>query len=218
MAARIHAIDGGTYFHKEALQGARYRGCFERLVDLRGLPDADLRDCDVLVVPCRSHPGKLRAASGRIGEFLQAGGTVVAMGETQPHTWLPGVQWQWQPTNFWWWKEKGADPGYVVPDPGHPLFSFITLADATWHYHGVLAPQAGARSLIELEGGGGSLLYEDLVSSPGRIVATTLDPFFHHGSHFMPTTTHFLDGFLQWLASLERRASPLQPHQKTAPC
>lgn len=136
---------------------------------------------------------------------------MVAMGETQPHTWLSGVRWDWRPTNFWWWKQQGADPGYVVGDPLHPLFSFVTLADATWHYHGVLTPPIGARSLIELENGAGCLLYEDLVSTPGRLVVTTLDPFFHHGSHFMPTATRFLDGFLPWLASLERRASSTFP-------
>lgn len=206
MTARIYALDGGTYFHKEALSGPRYRHHFTRLIDLRTLPEADLSGCDVLIVTCRSHPGKLRAASTVLAAFLNAGGTVVAMGETQPHTWLPGVQWSYRPTNFWWWMEKDADPGYVAPEAMHPLFSHITLADATWHYHGVLTPPAGARSLIELEDGGGSLLYEDTVSSPGRMIVTTLDPFFHHGSHFMPTTTRFLDGFLPWLAKLERCA------------
>lgn len=204
MKARIYALDGGTYFHKEALSGPRYRHHFTRLIDLRQLADADLSKCDVLLVTCRSHPGKLRAASAVFAGFLQAGGTVVAMGETQSHTWLHGVRWSYRPTNFWWWKEKGADPGYVAPDPAHPLFSHILLADAIWHYHGVLEPPAGARSLIELEGGG-SLLYEDMESSAGRVVVTTLDPFFHHGSHFMPTTTRFLDGFLPWLETLTRR-------------
>jgi hypothetical protein len=31
------------------------------------------------------------------------------------------------------------------------------------------------------------------------VLATTLDPCYHHGSHFMPATTHFLKGFLAWL-------------------
>lgn len=205
MSARIYAIDGGTYFHKESLHGPRYRSYFERLIDLRTLQEVDLSACDVLLVTCRSHPGKLRAARGVLADFLATGGTLVAMGETQSHTWLPGVQWSYRPTNFWWWLEKGADPGYVVPEPAHPLFSYITLADATWHYHGVLTPPAGAHSLVELEKRGGTLLYEDTVSSAGRMIVTTLDPFYHHGSHFMPATTRFLDGFLPWLATLERR-------------
>jgi hypothetical protein len=30
-------------------------------------------------------------------------------------------------------------------------------------------------------------------------ILTSLDPFFHHGSHFMPATTRFPDGFLPWM-------------------
>jgi hypothetical protein len=208
MTARICAVDGGTYYHHEALHGTRYRGWFDRLIDLRRLPQAELTDCDVLVVTCRSHPGPLRAARERFARFLAAGGTVVAMGETQSHTWLPRVSWSHRPTNFWWWLERGASPGYVVAAPAHPLFRHLTLADATWHYHGVFAPPAGATALITLEADGGCLLYEDEVSTAGRMIVTSLDPFYHHGSHFMPATTRFLDGFLPWLASLQRRALP----------
>jgi len=37
------------------------------------------------------------------------------------------------------------------------------------------------------------------VTTGGQMILTTLDPFYHHGSHFMPATTRFLDGFLPWL-------------------
>jgi hypothetical protein len=208
MNARICALDGGTYYHKEALRGPRYREWFHRLIDLRTLPDAALSGCDVLVVTCRSHPGRLRAARDLFARFLAGGGTVVAMSETQSHTWLPNVRWTHRPTNFWWWLERGADPGYLVAAPEHSLFRHITLADATWHYHGVFAPPSGATPLIALVRDGGCLLYEDEVSTAGRMIVTSLDPFYHHGSHFMPTTTRFLDGFLPWLASLERRVVP----------
>jgi hypothetical protein len=30
---------------------------------------------------------------------------------------------------------------------------------------------------------------------------STLDPLSHFGSHFMPATERFLDGFLPWLAA-----------------
>jgi hypothetical protein len=75
----------------------------------------------------------------------------------------------------------------------------MTLADATWHFHGYFAPPPGARSLIDLVGGG-SILYDDTESYGGRAIVTSLDPFYHHGSHFMPATTRFLDRFLSWLA------------------
>ena len=45
----------------------------------------------------------------------------------------------------------------------------------------------------------GSIFYEDTVSTSGRLLITSLDPMYHHGSHFMPATTRFLDGFLPYL-------------------
>lgn len=213
MTARLFALDGGTYYHKEALRGPRYARYFSALIDLRTLPDVDLSNCDVLIVTCRSHPAKLRASRTLFADFLGKGGTVVAMGETQSHTWLPGVQWSYRPANFWWWLDKSADHGYITSAPEHPLFGYISLADTIWHYHGILTPPPGAQSLIDLESGG-SLLYQDETSAAGRMIVTTLDPFFHHGSHFMPATTRFLDGFLPWLAQLAL-AKPARHHHPT---
>lgn len=206
MTARIFAIDGGTYFHHHALRGPRYRDCFDRLIDIRVLLEADLAQCDVLVVTCRSHPGKLREARATFERFLAHGGTVVAMGETQSHTWLPGFEWSYRPTNFWWWREPGAEAGYETRSPTHAFFTHLKLADTVWHYHGVLQPPAHAQRLIDLQHDAGCLLFEDTVTTAGRMIVTTLDPFFHHGSHFMPATTRFLDGFMPWLATLQRRA------------
>ena len=59
-------------------------------------------------------------------------------------------------------------------------------------------PPPGARSVID-KLGQGSILYEDCVSTPGRMLVTSLDPCYHHGSYFMPATTRFLRGFLPWL-------------------
>lgn len=39
----------------------------------------------------------------------------------------------------------------------------------------------------------------------GRLVVTSLDPFYHHGSHFMPATTRFLDRFLPNLVAWTRQ-------------
>lgn len=203
MTARIFAIDGGTYFHHHALHGPRYRDCFDRLIDIRALCEVDLAQCDVLVVTCRSHPGKLREAREVFQRFLAQGGTLVAMGETQSHTWLPGFEWTYKSTNFWWWREPGADAGYTTRAPAHAFFRHLKLEDTVWHYHGVLHPPAHAVRLLELQHERGCLLFEDTATTAGRMVVTTLDPFFHHGSYFMPATTRFLDGFMPWLASLE---------------
>jgi hypothetical protein len=49
----------------------------------------------------------------------------------------------------------------------------------------------------------GALLIDDTSSyAPGRLIAMTLDPCYHHGSHFMPATTTFLNGFLPALRDL----------------
>ncbi|MFF8581915.1 iron chelate uptake ABC transporter family permease subunit [Streptomyces albidoflavus] len=42
------------------------------------------------------------------------------------------------------------------------------------------------------------LLYEDRVSTPGRLLVTTMDPVYHHGSRFMPGATQLLLGLLRW--------------------
>ncbi len=82
--------------------------------------------------------------------------------------------------------------------PEHGLFRHISLDDATWHRHGTLAVPEGAVSLIDAVEGG-SVLYDDSSSGPGRRIVSTLDPCYHHGSYFMPSTTRFLHGFLPWL-------------------
>lgn len=57
---------------------------------------------------------------------------------------------------------------------------------------------AGATSFVDARGLG-SVLYVDTVTPQGTLVVAALDPFYHHGSYFMPATTRFLDGFLPWL-------------------
>jgi hypothetical protein len=37
-------------------------------------------------------------------------------------------------------------------------------------------------------------------------MVATLDPFYHHGSFFVPATTRFLDGFLAWTDAEFRRS------------
>lgn len=194
----IAVIDGGTYYHHRALYGERYRGYFSEILYVRDLQHTSLDAFAAVVVPDRLHPGPLIAAREQLGSYLAQGGTVAAFGESQAHTWLPGVVWSYRPTNFWWWKTPGASLGLSVVVPEHPLFQYISLKDATWHVHGVFTPPPGATTLIGVEGDG-TLLYEDTVSTAGRMVISSLDPFYHYGSYFMPATMRFLDGFLAWL-------------------
>ena len=199
---RIAALDAGTYYHHRSLYEERYRGFFDAIIYAPELASAALDDIDVLIVSCRTDPSVLVPQKETIARFLESGKTVVAMGSTGPQQWLPAIDWTDMPTNFWWWKEGGS-LGLQVEADEHPLFTHISLQDATWHYHGQYAPPAGAVSLIGVEDGG-SILYEDRVTTRGCMLVTALDPMYHHGSHFLPATTRFLDGFLPFLRETHR--------------
>ncbi|MBJ3776017.1 hypothetical protein [Acuticoccus mangrovi] len=203
---RLTALDAGTYYHHRTLYGLRFRDAFDRILYVRDLPRADLSDTDVLFVTCRTDPSVLVPNRAVFDAFLARGGTVVAMGSTGAHAWLPSVRWTDTATNFWWWKEGGSlDLHAVAPD--HPFFGHVPLQDAIWHHHGFYDVPEGATSLIDV-GDYGSVLYVDAVSSPGTMIVTALDPCYHHGSYFMPATTRFLDGFLPWLKAGQLVAEP----------
>lgn len=194
---RLAALYGGSFQHHQSFAEPRYRRWFSEIVYLPDLPRVDLARFDGLWITERLHRRRLRLAADQINAYLSGGGTVIAFGE-QEDPWLPGVRWEHRPTNFWWWREAGARSGLVVAQPEHGLFRRLSLADATWHQHGVFHPPAGADTLIATEDGA-AVLYIDRVSTPGTLLATTLDPMFHFGSFFMPATERFLDRFLPWV-------------------
>lgn len=194
----VAALDAGTYYHHRTLHTPDLVPYIDRSVYIRELDDAALQACDALIVSCRTHPDLLVPHKDRFARFLATGKTLVAMGETHAERWLDGVQWTPSEVNFWWWKTPGADSGLRLMAPDHPLFASLTLADATWHQHGTFTPPPGAQSLID-KVGAGSVLYEDQHSTPGRLIVTSLDPMYHHGSYFMPASSRFLRGFLPWL-------------------
>jgi hypothetical protein len=197
-------LDGGTFFHHAAIHGERYRELFDRAIYMPELTPAHLDGTKWLIVPDRIHPDLLRARRDILIDFARAGGTLVVFGENQAETWLPGVSWTPRPTNFWWWLDKNAQPEQRLVMPDHELFEAVPFADTIWHFHGLLNPPSGAQTLIDVppdadnSDEGGALLYDDRVTTAGRLIVATLDPFYHHGSNFMPATTKFLDGFLPW--------------------
>jgi len=62
-------------------------------------------------------------------------------------------------------------------------------------------PWSTARALgLDLRAAGRRNDAGDLPRGRSRAVrGHRLDPFFHHGTYFMPAATRFLDGFLPWL-------------------
>lgn len=197
----LAALYGGAAPHHQALHDEPQRRWIDEIIYLPEAPDADLAAHAGLLVPERLHRGLLHAAAPAIRALLERGGTVVAFGP-QPTTWLPGLRWEHRPTNFWWWREPGGSSGLVAAQPDDEFFRHVPLADATWHFHGVLYPPEGAQTLISSEDGH-AILYVDEVSTAGTLVVTTLDPLYHVGSFFMPAAARFLSRFLPWL--VERR-------------
>ena len=168
--------------------------------DLAGSPQL-LDDADVLVVSDRLRPHLLEQSSEPILDVARRGGTLVVFAENGSESWLPGARGERRPTVFWWWR-TGEDHGLrrnPAPHPAHELFPDRALV---WHIHGVLTPPPGAVSLMDRVHPDGSLdgsvFYIDEASTPGRILATTMDPVYHHGSGFMPGATQLLYRALYW--------------------
>ncbi len=194
----ILAINPGAYYHLESLEGQRYAHYFDKLVRPEELGAIDLSSFDVVLVPCRTPADRMLPHADQLKAYLDQGGTVIATGESDQHLWLPGIHFTPQPTNWWWWLTPGADLGVRIAAPQHGLFQHLGQGDLSWHLHGWFDAPVGAQ-VLAVNGAGQPILYIDEVTTRGRMVITSLDPFFHHGSHFMPATTRFLDGFLPWM-------------------
>jgi hypothetical protein len=193
---RIVAPTCGTHYHIRSLEASRYTGAFDVICEPEKLGDV-LRPDDLLWVPCRTPARRMIDQKDVVARHLKAGGTVVALGESHSELWLPAVDFTGTATNWWWWLVPNADLGACVTDAakGAPLMSGIGKKEVTWHLHGWFRPPEGAE-VLALDGEGRAILYIDEVSTPGRMIISSLDPMFHHGSHFMPTTTRFLDRFV----------------------
>ncbi len=100
-------------------------------------------------------------------------------------------------TDFAWWLEPGADLGVTIAAPDHPLMRGMARSDLTWHLHGHFEEPEGAEVLARDREGRSILQVETRFG--GRLLLTSLDPTYHHGSGFMPSTTRFLDRFLPGL-------------------
>ncbi|WP_022724163.1 hypothetical protein [Rhodopseudomonas sp. B29] len=200
----VAVLDSGTYYHHEAIFGERFRDRFDRVIYTPALTSADLAEPTLLIVPDRTNPALLRQHQPLLTDYLGRGRTLVVLGECEAETWAPGVRTAGRPTNFWWWLDPTQKPPHQFVAPEHEMFGYIAPESTIWHIHGVLFPPAGAQPLVAVpedrngRDPAGVLLYDDRVTTPGRLVVSMLDPFYHHGSRFMPAATRFLDGLLRW--------------------
>lgn len=172
-----------------------------REVYLPDLQPGDLDDVDGLIVADRINLGLLHRHGPQLLSVAERGGAVAVFGENSVHTWMPGVQWEERPTNFWWWR-TGEDHGMRVCNEQDPAWQFFATGALVWHHHGILTPPAGAVPLVSVEEDGkdvGCIAYVDRVSTPGEILVTTPDPCFHHGAGFMKGATQLLYSTVRWL-------------------
>lgn len=191
----LAALHSGAAYHCDVFEMPRYADYFDSLIRPEALDLAALDGVTTLIVPCRTHPQRVRPHWPLLQAFLGRGGTLIAMGETFQNEWIPGVRFHGLETNYWWWLEEGADLGMEVARPDHPLLAGFTKRHVTWHQHGWFDLPDGAEALI-VDRDGHAHAYVDTASFGGTLFVTSLDPFYHHGSGFMPSTTLFLDAFL----------------------
>lgn len=203
---RLGFLHGGSFSQLTTLADPAVQVWRPRDLYLPDTTEDDFDDLDTLVVSDRLHPRLLAEAVPRVLKVAERGGTVVVLGENGDCGWIPGLR-GFRPaeTNFWWWRTPGGDNGVRRSGDGHEAWDHLTERSVRWHYHGLLEPPPGATVLayteLEQEGDPATrqvLLYEDRVSTPGRLIVTTMDPVYHHGSRFMPGATQLLFGLLRW--------------------
>ncbi|NYV75157.1 hypothetical protein [Streptomyces sp. UH6] len=204
-------LHGGAFHQLATLADPAVRVWRPREIYLPEAGPEDFDDLDTLIVSDRLHPGLLARTAPLLLRVAERGGTVVVLGENDVAGWLPGLR-ALRPaeTNFWWWRTDG-DNGVRRAADGHEAWDHLTERAVRWHYHGLLEPPAGATVLactdLERDGDPATrqvLLYEDRVSTPGRLIVTTMDPVYHHGSRFMPGATQLLYGLLRWTCTGRR--------------
>lgn len=199
--SRIVFVHGGTHAQLATLADPALAPYRLEPVHVRALDAAALAEADIVVVSDRLRPDLLIPRSAPLLACLDRGATVVVFGENSVGDWLPGVTEEARPTVFWWWR-TGEDHRIRPQAPEHSAWAHFSPRSVIWHYHGVLAPPATAVSLVDLETPDGerdgSLLYVDEHATPGRLLVTTMDPVYHHGSGFMPGATQLLYSAMHW--------------------
>lgn len=200
-------ITGGGAFHAHFFsnKNAKYADFFQYRCHFLDLSCIDFDDFDYIVIASRLNTNHLGAYKQKFLDYLNSGGHIVSFGEIDGD-YLPNIIWKDYPVNFWWWLIDGADmPLYAIDSDGTKqskrtksgLFSTIDVNVAKWHCHGAFYPPKNATQILinELDE---AIIYKDN-SFKGNLYITSLDPDFHLGQGFMPTTEPFFDAFMKWV-------------------
>lgn len=210
---KIGFIHAGSFYHLACLVDPALRAWNVQDCYAPELGDGELFGFDALLLADRQHPDTMKKLAPQLLDYLSLKGRRLYIGgENQVDRWLPGVRAEARETNYWSWR-TGEDAGQRVRNADHFMWDYFSQESLVWHYHGVLFPPPGAVSLAGLEEGldnEGSLLYYDGQSHQAELVATTMDPTYHHGSGFMIGATQLLYRVVRWLAAADapRQGSP----------
>ena len=215
-------ITGGIAFHQKFFKNknSKYEKMFDKRVYVADMEDFCFEDYDYVVIASSLNTRFLAPYKEKILDYLKKGGHIVSLGDSNQE-YLPNIKWLNYPTNFWWWRVEGADmPLYAVEslDGGETyikqtektekgLFSKINVSVAKWHCHGAFLPPENSESILVNEMDE-AIIYKDK-NFAGNLYVMSLDPDYHFGQGFMPTTEPFFDALMSWIEEdiLESKAS-----------
>lgn len=196
---RIAYIHWGNSWQLRSFQD--FRHYLDDLIYIHDLPKIDLTAYAAVIMPDAMDAEAPRAHARQLNAYLRGGGFLIVC--LQGHAdWLDIPALVWTPGNCrdWLWWTKGETLEVKLSEPHHAITASMPLSHMSWHWGGSYSIPEGARSIVEIEDGRGSL-FLDFPSLPGggRLMLTTLDPHSHNGQRFMPATTRFLQSFYPWL-------------------
>ena len=205
-------LTGGVAFHQKFFQNKKqkYSNLFERRVYVADMQDFKFADYDLVVLASGLNIKFLIPYKEEILAYLKSGGNILSLGDSSKE-YLPNIHRINYPTNFWWWTIEGADmPLYALEsfDGGKSyvkqekstregLFSKINVNVAKWHCHGAYLPPEKAENILVNEMDE-AIIYKDTTFT-GNLYIMSLDPDYHLGQGFMPTTEPFFDALMEWV-------------------
>lgn len=196
---KIAILDNGTAYNIVALHTQPFKKYFEKVIYLPKIKKEDLQNIDTLIVTCLSNIDFLIKNKDMFLEFLASGKTLVVMGRNEPYKWLPDIQGQDLPFNYWWWLDQNNSIDFKQDIKEHQFFEYVNFEDMIWHFHdGYKVPKGGV-SLVSHKEQDVSIYFEMENYQGGNLIITSLDPFFHHGSSFMPNSSVFGEKLLKYL-------------------
>lgn len=187
----------GRYFQHAIMQRRQFSDALTA-VYLPTAREENLAAYDTVIVSSAADPDLLASHASGLVRYWRAGGDLVCLG-APPLDWLPGARYEPRLTNFWWYREPGADLRLIRGNDEAPPLRGLSLDTLKWHHHGVYHPPAGAETLLATEDGA-SVLYTHREPGSGLLTATTMDPDSHTGLRFIPKAEQLFAHLVDWAA------------------